>query len=830
MSGVSEGDGGATGDSQWSKDPLKHWQAPGYSFGRATEFLCSQASEAIPWAPTAADAQPKGESKTAAPAEKPKYAAQPLPNSVVFDGNLSIGLVEIVRQPDLTTFRLAFRRIADTPRGVDREFYMRVADDRGNLYSVTFFVGSNIGVLASPDPMPLDVDGLPCGLVWVGTVSVRMPQIAPIKSIEVRRSVRTWNSAERAPSVSYMLEPVPQGLPDLEFKVDPAQLLSPGDEIRFDMNLSSSWGQLQVDGEFPGHPDDYAPVRGYAFRLPVALRNDDYNSRQASGFHFGVQLDDGTVVRLDGGGGAEVAPLATANCSVVGTISFEGLKDRPSIPIPRLVLLYRNGKFYRLIRVPEEMRRKCVQSIETYLTVQRAQASLEKWSQENQPDAGQIAFDDYSVAGRNVWAAGYRHGYGGFGRLLHSADEGLTWEVQWQGDRRGPEAHQVRFFSDSDGFLVTTKGILGTTDGGKTWRTVLDIPMDHAQFKDRDCITVTGQREDLETTDGGKTWRKVAHSDDGTPEVTGVSSDGGKTWGRQDSAITSTADRAAKPTVESRAAPKERSAAEEGFAYPVGAGRNDGLRWEVTQGFAAYYAKEGGYHPGEDWNLVGGDPNADLNEPVRAVAQGTVVKVSLLPANRGSLIAVRHVAPEGRTFTIPSKSASVDGKAYAYPQEHTDTIYSVYVHVQPAAAAAPGKRVERGDVMGTIADIAPLKPHLHFEIRLGTAKYSDSWSMVYDAVEKKPEPAAERELPVSVRVRTRVPLLGDVEIKPQARKAPTAAETAPGTSNWARVNGAFTGYYVDVQKMIDAGLIDPSSFIEANRATRVKAPGLAGNR
>ncbi|GAG84124.1 unnamed protein product [marine sediment metagenome] len=36
-------------------------------------------------------------------------------------------------------------------------------------------------------------------------------------------------------------------------------------------------------------------------------------------------------------------------------------------------------------------------------------------------------------------------------------------------------------------------------------------------------------------------------------------------------------------------------------------------------------------------------------------------------------------------------------------------------------------------------------------------------------------------------------------------------------SNWQRFpNGSYNGYYINLQKMIDAGLRDPSDFIEAN--------------
>ena len=104
---------------------------------------------------------------------------------------------------------------------------------------------------------------------------------------------------------------------------------------------------------------------------------------------------------------------------------------------------------------------------------------------------------------------------------------------------------------------------------------------------------------------------------------------------------------------------------------------NDNLTWDVPSNyFGHYYGSLGGYHPGEDWNLVGGNSNADLGKPVYAIADGTVAKIS----NRNSLgylVAIRHTG----TFTIPAKSSTENGQSYSYGTETVTSIYSIYLHI-----------------------------------------------------------------------------------------------------------------------------------------------------
>lgn len=211
-----------------------------------------------------------------------------------------------------------------------------------------------------------------------------------------------------------------------------------------------------------------------------------------------------------------------------------------------------------------------------------------------------------------------------------------------------------------------------------------------------------------------------------------------------------------------------------GFVLPViDDNFNDNLTWDVPFNyFGNYYGSLGGYHPGEDWNLVGGSPNADLGKPVYAIADGTVAKVS----NRNSLgylVAIRHIG----TFTIPAKSSTENGQSYSYGTETVTSIYSIYLHINNLPTTVyEGACVRKGQsVLGYIMNPGG-GPHLHFEIRHPDTIQTNSWS-----------------------------LFGS-------------------QSNWAQVGGDYTGYYfnlqgmvnVNVQRGINGGVRDPREFIRAN--------------
>ena len=186
------------------------------------------------------------------------------------------------------------------------------------------------------------------------------------------------------------------------------------------------------------------------------------------------------------------------------------------------------------------------------------------------------------------------------------------------------------------------------------------------------------------------------------------------------------------------------------------------LKWQVLGPFGEYYGDLGGYHSGEDWNLVGGSADADFGKPVYAIASGTVAKVFNLGA-LGYLVALRHTG----IFTIPGKSATINGQSYSYRTETVNSIYSVYMHINNIAVDS-GNVVQQGKVLGYIMNPGG-GPHLHFEIRHPNAANSASWSLV------------------------------------------------GSTSNWAtNAQGERTGTYRNLQAMVDAGMRHPSEFITTN--------------
>ena len=186
----------------------------------------------------------------------------------------------------------------------------------------------------------------------------------------------------------------------------------------------------------------------------------------------------------------------------------------------------------------------------------------------------------------------------------------------------------------------------------------------------------------------------------------------------------------------------------------------------LSQEFSAYL----GLYRGKDYNGYHGaeDIGAPVGTPVKSIAPGTVKKIFNLAGNLGALIAILH---EEGPFVIPERKATEAGKSYQYPTEKVDKMYSVYVHIVKESNVSEGSRVEKGQRIGKVADIKPLAPHLHFEIRHSNQKSSASWVFVGDK------------------------------------------------SNWSTFTPGgedYTGYYKYPQKMVDAGLRHPSDFIKIN--------------
>lgn len=110
-------------------------------------------------------------------------------------------------------------------------------------------------------------------------------------------------------------------------------------------------------------------------------------------------------------------------------------------------------------------------------------------------------------------------------------------------------------------------------------------------------------------------------------------------------------------------------------------------------------------HMGEDWNW--GSGNDDYQQPVYAVANGTVEYVGSPSGWQGQVIVIRHDLPPGTLS--PSGGNSV---------------YSVYAHLEGANLIA-GDKVAIGQQIARLGLPTGFSSHLHFEMR-------DTWNGAID--------------------------------------------------------------------------------------------------
>lgn len=128
----------------------------------------------------------------------------------------------------------------------------------------------------------------------------------------------------------------------------------------------------------------------------------------------------------------------------------------------------------------------------------------------------------------------------------------------------------------------------------------------------------------------------------------------------------------------------------DGFDQPVG--KPDGEGYYKSRGFASY-------HPGEDWNGLGGG-NSDLGAPVYAIGHGYVVFARDARMGWGNVVLIRHV------FLEKGELQMVD---------------SMYAHLS-RILVREGQQVTRGQQVGTIGTNRGMYvAHLHFEIRKNLA-------------------------------------------------------------------------------------------------------------
>jgi len=227
------------------------------------------------------------------------------------------------------------------------------------------------------------------------------------------------------------------------------------------------------------------------------------------------------------------------------------------------------------------------------------------------------------------------------------------------------------------------------------------------------------------------------------------------------------------------------------FRNPCRDPQDSNMDWTTSYNeFGNFLPEKNGYHGGEDWNLTGGGKKQyqDADEPVYAIGKGKIIAVSHVGKDKdlGYIVVIEHTG----SFKISAWSAEDEqGNIASYPAESDiEKIYSVYLHLDEIQSMENEEKkicdtnVDENTIIGYIWDPreagekAGFKyPHLHFEIRKYIDNSSNDWSLV-------------------------------------------GKET-----NW------IDGYYIDLQEMLDAGLRDPSEFIDENRTFSEMIKKIQGN-
>lgn len=146
----------------------------------------------------------------------------------------------------------------------------------------------------------------------------------------------------------------------------------------------------------------------------------------------------------------------------------------------------------------------------------------------------------------------------------------------------------------------------------------------------------------------------------------------------------------------------------DGFDPPVGRPDRPWVGYRNAAGLAdpGYFESFNAWHPGEDWNGVGGG-NTDLGDPVLAIGHGLVRAARWGKGTWGNIVLVEHRLPDGTP------------------------IWSQYAHLD-RMLVEEGQAVTRGQQLGTIgrgnppAGATDWFAHLHFEIRK-TKQDFDNW-------------------------------------------------------------------------------------------------------
>jgi Tol biopolymer transport system component len=189
-------------------------------------------------------------------------SVQGLPNGVT-RGGLSIALAKLERKGDEVRVWIAFRKVGHASGGAD--FLLNIRDDRGNIYPPSPFVES----LSVPPPgfaSPLlDLDLLPVGFTWVRSATVGMPAKAPIQSILVYSTNLGTNLGPDGVS----LDPLSAKWPTIDLEVVRKNDIV-GKKFKLSRDITVWFGQ----------PAQQEEGRGFRWRIPVFIQNEDYNPRR----------------------------------------------------------------------------------------------------------------------------------------------------------------------------------------------------------------------------------------------------------------------------------------------------------------------------------------------------------------------------------------------------------------------------------------------------------------------------------------------------------------------------------------------------------------------
>ena len=281
-----------------------------------------------------------------------QMVAEPLPNGVVLDDELSVALVGFDRGPQVTKVRLAFRRVGEQRRLKGIELVL--SDDRGNTY------GTGPSSYPSREREgPANPETLPCGFTWVASAEVRMPQIAPIVRAVLETAVptgRTLGSGETGKHGSITVEDRSGGSlmlrtseevrrlsaalpltnlrpPPLDFTIRPEHLVHAGKEMKLDKDLTLVFGDVEVKSAAMAQKAS-TPERRLCLVIPVVVRNDDYSPHPAPVGPVHVQLEDGSICRESSLANAPVVPPQ-------GKVAFDIGSSLDLRLMPRILLVYK---------------------------------------------------------------------------------------------------------------------------------------------------------------------------------------------------------------------------------------------------------------------------------------------------------------------------------------------------------------------------------------------------------------------------------------------------------------------------------------------------------